>query len=396
MKHKESSRENIGLDDSAEWIYKKTTKGAEPTLTRQSEIALVEDIETGKDGSHERCCVCGNEHRQRDPLMKCDYCPRVAHQKQCVGMGRNHKILFQCPACKESGTYTMTEEATEYWNKKKGKKQITIEEWLSKAATEIREMPAIRTPNDNGKPVSPEVMDEILGTPIWQISEARIHRAREVRTPQKAAKWIQEIMEGDSIDKIRIEAKKSGIIPVYIRRWDTYTWAWLEYNRKDQAWIYGGIQKNKDKADENKEGQGRIREMFTDNHMDIRERGRQSWDDSGRDNEDSDAGIWMVETLRRRLKIGVTKRSKVNIKRVRREMLAAYIWKEESFRVEMEEAEKERRTKKTKTKTTETEEENKTESGETEATRKTWEARQTTKNMENKTLKGMGFNEKAE
>ena len=55
--------------------------------------------------------------------------------------------------------------------------------------------------------------------------------------------------------------------------------------------------------------------MFTDNQMDIREEERQSWDDSGRDNEDSDAGIWMVETLRR---IGVTKRSKVNIKRVRR------------------------------------------------------------------------------
>ena len=130
--------------------------------------------------------------------------------------------------------------------------------------------------------------------------------------------------------------------------------------------------------------------------MDIREGERQSWDDSGRDNEDSDAGIWMVETLRRRLKIGVTKRSKISVKKLRREMLAAYIWKEESFRVEMEEEEKERRTKKTKTKTTEAEEEDKTESEETEATRKTWEVRQTTKNMENETLEGMGFNEKAE
>ena len=102
--------------------------------------------------------------------------------------------------------------------------------------------------------------------------------------------------------------------------------------------------------------------------MDIREGERQSWDDSGRDNEDSDAGIWMVETLRRRLKIGVTKRSKISVKKLRREMLAAYIWKEESFRVEMEEEEKERRTKKTKTKTTEAEEEDKTESEETEAT----------------------------
>ena len=84
---------------------------------------------------------------------------------------------------------------------------------------------------------------------------------------------------------------------MYIRRWDTYIWAWVEYNRKDEVWTYGGMQKNKDKVDENKEGQGRIREMFTDNQMDIREEERQSWDDSGRDNEDSDAGIWMVETL---------------------------------------------------------------------------------------------------
>ena len=231
---------------------------------------------------------------------------------------------------------------------------------------------------------------------IWQISKARIHGAREVQTPQKAAKWIQEIMDRDSIDKVRIEAKRSDIIPVYIRRWDTYIWAWVEYNRKNEVWTYGGIQKNKDKVDENKEGQGRIREMYTDNEMDIREEERQSWDDSGRDNEDSDAGIWMGETLRRKLRIGVTKRSKVNIKRVRCEMLAAYIWKEELFRVEMEEEEKGRRTKMTKTKTTETEEENKTESGEMEATRETWEARQTTRNMKDKTLEGMGFNERAE
>ena len=136
---------NIGLDDSAEWIYKKTTKETDPKLTRQSEIALVEGIEMGKDGSQERCCVCGNEHRQRDPLMKCDYCPRVVHQKQCAGIGKNHRIPFQCPACKESGNYTMTEEATEYWNEKEGRKRITIEEWLSKAAAEIREKPVIRT-----------------------------------------------------------------------------------------------------------------------------------------------------------------------------------------------------------------------------------------------------------
>ena len=63
-------------------------------------------------------------------------------------------------------------------------------------------------------------------------------------------------------------------------------------------------------------------------------------------------------------------------------MLAAYIWKEESFRVEMEEEEKGRRTKLTKAKAIKTEEENKTESGEMEATRETWEARQTIRNMD--------------
>ena len=56
---------------------------------------------------------------------------------------------------------------------------------------EIREKPVIRTLNDNSKPVSPEVMDGILGTTIWQISEARIHRAGEVQTPQQAAKLLR-------------------------------------------------------------------------------------------------------------------------------------------------------------------------------------------------------------
>ena len=73
---------------------------------------------------------------------------------------------------------------------------------MSKAAAEIREKPVIRTLNDNSKPVSPEVMNKILEAPIWQISEARIHEAREVQTPQKAAKWMQEIMGKDNIDKI--------------------------------------------------------------------------------------------------------------------------------------------------------------------------------------------------
>jgi hypothetical protein len=47
-------------------------------------------------------------------------------------------------------------------------------------------------------------------------------------------------------------------------------WAWVEYNRKDEVWTYGGIQKNKNKVDENKEGQGRTSEMFTGNQMDVK------------------------------------------------------------------------------------------------------------------------------
>ena len=207
---------------------------------------------------------------------------------------------------------------------------------------------------------------------------------------------VREIMKGDNIDRIKIEAKKSDVVPVYMRRWDTYVWAWVEYNRKDQVWMYGGLQENKDKVDENREGQERIEEMFTNNQINVKKDGRQSWDDSGRDNKDSEAGIWMVETLRRRQKIGLTKRGKVNIKKVRREMLAGYIWREESFRVEMEKEERGKRMKKTKTKEAETDEEDKEESEEMEATQATWEAKHTTKRTEDTTLREMGFNEKAE
>ena len=59
-------------------------------------------------------------------------------------------------------------------------------------------------------------MDEMLRAPIWQISEARIHEAREAQTPQKAIKWIQEIMKGDSIDRVRIDAKTKDIMPIYM------------------------------------------------------------------------------------------------------------------------------------------------------------------------------------
>ena len=91
-----------------------------------------------------------------------------------------------------------------------------------------------------------------------------------------------------------------------------YKWAWLEYNRKDKSWTYGGMQKRKDKADENEEGQGRIKGMFADNQIDIKEGGKQNGDDSGKGNDESDAGIWMVETLRRRLRIGTIRRGNVS------------------------------------------------------------------------------------
>ena len=100
----------IGMDHPAEWIYKKTTRTMEPTLTRQTELVLAQNVEMGKDGSHERCSLCGNEHRKRDPLMKVDHCPGAIHQKQCAKINRNYKIPFQCPACKEVGNYARSEE----------------------------------------------------------------------------------------------------------------------------------------------------------------------------------------------------------------------------------------------------------------------------------------------
>ena len=44
------------------------------------------------------------------------------------------------------------------------------------------------TLNNNDRPLGPGVMDKILGTPIWQISEARIHESREAQTPKKSHK----------------------------------------------------------------------------------------------------------------------------------------------------------------------------------------------------------------
>ena len=84
-------------------------------------------------------------------------------------------------------------------------------------------------------------------------------------------------MDRDDIDRVRIEAKTRDIIPVYLYGWDAYKWAWLEYNRKDKSWTYGGMQKRKDKVDENEGGQERIKEMFADNQIDIKEGGGTKW-----------------------------------------------------------------------------------------------------------------------
>ena len=293
----------------------------------------------------------------------------------------------------------MTKEAAEYWNEKKGERPITIEEWLSKAQPEIRAKPIINTLNNKDKPVSPMVMDELLRAPIWQISEARIHEAKEVQSPQKTRKWIREIMEGKGTDRSKYKTK--DIVPVYIQGWETYKWAWVEYNRKDGSWKYGGMQKRRDKVNENVEGQKRIQEMFTDNLIEIKEEERQDWNDAGRESKESDAGIWTVETLKR-LQIGVRKRQKINTEKARREMLAAYVWEEEVMRTEEEEEEEEEkcegnRTKRTGTGEKQGEKEGREIGGEEEvATPETWEVRQRNRHRRSETLMEMGFNEKAE
>ena len=80
-------------------------------------------------------------------------------------------------------------------------------------------------------------------------------------------------------------------------------------------------------------------------------------------------------------------------------MLAAYIWKEESARIEeenREEQQRESRTKQTGTETTEIGEEREKGREEEEATRTTWETRQVSKNAGKETLEELGFNGRAE
>ena len=151
--------------------------------------------------------------------------------------------------------------------------------------------------------------------------------------------------------------------------------------------------------DEDEEGQRRIKEMFVENQLDIKEGEKQSGDDSGKENVASDAGIWTVETLRRKLKIGTMKKGKIDVKRARREMLAAYIWNEEATRIEEEnggEQQRERRTKQTGAEQTEIEEKDREGREEEKATRTMWETRQASINAGKKTLEEMGFNGRAE
>ena len=70
--------------------------------------------------------------------------------------------------------------------------------------------------------------------------------------------------------------------------------------------------------DEDEGGQERIKGMLGENQIDIKEGEKQNGDDSGKGNDELDAGIWMVETLRRRLRIGTTRRGKIEVKRARR------------------------------------------------------------------------------
>ena len=96
-------------------------------------------------------------------------------------------------------------------------------------------------------------MNKIVRTPTWQISEPQIHEAEEIQTPQEAIKWIQEIVKGGSIDKVRIESKAKDIVPIYTQGQTTCTWAWVEYDRGGNTWTYGGMQKMQGKTKQTKE-----------------------------------------------------------------------------------------------------------------------------------------------
>ena len=130
--------------------------------------------------------------------------------------------------------------------------------------------------------------------------------------------------------------------------------------------------------------------MFEDNQIDIREGEKEDW----KNNEEPDARIWTVEALRRRLRIGISKKRKIEAKKARRDLLATHIWKEEIARIEGEEDEeeqKERRTNKTRNQTTDKESHNEIDEEVPKAESKTWD-----KNMANKEKAHKALKEKAE
>ena len=114
-----------------------------------------------------------------------------------------------------------------------------------------------------------------------------------------------------------------------------------------------------------------------------------------------------VEALKRRLKIGVRKKRKIEVKRARRDM-PTYVWKEEAAENGGEgydEEQKERRAKKTKTQGTERDQHGKTvdkgshkdtERESEEARSGTWDTRIVVKGKANEALIEMGFDEKSD
>ena len=107
-----------------------------------------------------------------------------------------------------------------------------------------------------------------------------------------------------------------------------------------------------------------------------------------------------METLRRRLRVGIRGKGKTNVKKARRDLLATHLWKEEATRIkEGEEEERQKgedEQKKTEAGTTKPDQRNKTEQEEMRTERKTWETVQVSKSAWNKTLEEMGFNGETE
>ena len=53
------------------------------------------------------------------------------------------------------------------------------------------------------------------------------------------------------------------------------------------------------KSLQNKEEQNRIKSTFEDNRVEIPEEEKEEWNDPGKHNEESDAGVWTIEAPKR-------------------------------------------------------------------------------------------------